>query len=153
MPLRNSPRGWVVGLQCTLLGALMLIAPDRFSGPLYDGIATRLLVWGSVFLLAGASLFAVTALQMGRAVRAAVHIASAVALLALAASFALEGAWLGAVSCVVVGVAVLVAPFVITSVGPGESRRGLVLPTAGLLSVMLGVGLLFPSANASRVAD
>ena len=94
---------WVLGALCTGLGALILVAPHRFSFPLF-AIATGLRqAWGITALLGGVALLAAAALRPRRPLLVAVHVFAAGTLLALGAAFASSGIWIGAVAYLLLG--------------------------------------------------
>ncbi|HXT21169.1 MAG TPA: hypothetical protein VN923_10490, partial [Thermoanaerobaculia bacterium] len=92
---------WVLGSLCTALGALILVAPHRFSAPLFATATGLRQAWGAAALLAGVALLAVAALRPTRPFVALGHALAAVALLALAAAFALSSIWIGTFAYVV----------------------------------------------------
>jgi hypothetical protein len=72
--LRTDALAWLVGVQCALLGALMLLAPQQFAGGLYVPLQPHLTTWGSVLLLTGVGIVGLTAVTVTRAVRVAPHL-------------------------------------------------------------------------------
>src|SRR3954469_18787688 len=53
---------WVLGLFCAFIGAFMLVAPHRYAGALYSGLAPFQLWWGMAALGSGVALLAVAVL-------------------------------------------------------------------------------------------
>jgi hypothetical protein len=53
----------------------MLVAPHQFAGSVYTPMQPQFIGWGSLFLLAGASLLGVAALGTTGVVGAAAHVA------------------------------------------------------------------------------
>ena len=110
---RLSPEGlrWTVGFFCTFVGAFVLVAPHHFMGHPYTSLRPFAAAWGTLSLLAGVFLLAVSILKPRRWVVVAVHALAAVALFALAVSFASSGAWTGMISYTVLGTGTVVAGF------------------------------------------
>jgi signal transduction histidine kinase len=92
---------WIVGFFCSLLGALVLVAPHRFSAPFT--LAAYANAWGVTALLSGVSLLAVAVFRPRPAVGFLVHALAGGALLALAASFAGSRVWTAAFTYVLLG--------------------------------------------------
>jgi signal transduction histidine kinase len=110
---RLSPEGlrWTVGFFCAFVGAFVLVAPHHFMGRPYVSLRPYAAVWGTLSLLAGVFLLAVSILKPRRWVVVAVHAMVGVALLALAASFGSSGAWTGMISYIVLGLGAVAAGF------------------------------------------
>jgi signal transduction histidine kinase len=122
---------WIVGFLCALLGALVLVAPHRFSGPgapeLHRGW------WGVAALLAGVLLLAVAAVRPRREARLLVHALAGSTLLALAASFAVTRTWMAAFTWAVLGLGTALAGFLAT---PDAQRQA---PSRDLFALLMGV--------------
>lgn len=77
---------WVLGSLCAGLGALILVAPHRFSSPLLATATGLRQVWGTAALLGGVALLAAAALRPRRPLLVATHVFAAGTLLALGAT-------------------------------------------------------------------
>jgi len=60
--LRIGSLQWVVGAYCSILGAILLVAPHEFDVPLVTLFQTHTAIFGIGLLIAGAALFSVAIL-------------------------------------------------------------------------------------------
>jgi signal transduction histidine kinase len=126
---------WTMGLFCAFIGAFVLVAPHRYTGPLYQGLAPFHPWWGIAALGGGAALLAVAILRPGRAVSLAVHGGTGAMMLALAASFSSVTAWTGAIAYAVLGLGLAAA-------GLSPAGSSPTLPDAGrcdLFALLMGI--------------
>jgi signal transduction histidine kinase len=99
----------MMGFLCSVLGALVLVAPHRFWAP---GVLTHYRGWwGVMALLSGVSLLAVAALRPRREARLVAHALTGFTLLALATSFGSAGIWVSAITYMVLGLGTALAGF------------------------------------------
>ena len=108
--LRISSLQWAVGGFCTVIGALMVVAPFQFHSPAYTGLRPQLVWLGPGLLLAGGALFAAGTLAPRIRIVFLVHLWASGMLLFLATRFAQNGVLSGVASYLVLGVGVLLAP-------------------------------------------
>ena len=146
---------WLVGVPTCVLGAMMLVLPNRFAAPSYSLLVPELHLWGIAFLLIGTYLVGVGTMQPTRIPLVAGHLAAALLWLVLTANSAVAGDPLGVAGWGVLGLTSLVAPFVARQPEPGERTHGirLISPAVGLTALLMGIlSLLDPSAEASPLA-
>ncbi len=144
---------WFMGFLCSFLGALVLVAPHRFTAPYVLGFYS--VWWGVSALFSGVGLLAVAAFRPRREIRILVHVLAGGTLLALAASFAGAGIWIAVSAYVVLGLGTALAGFLPT--GPADPRT----PVRDLFAVLMGVvavlnGMLlnvWPALQASAYFD
>jgi len=142
-----------MGFFCSFLGALVLVAPHRFTAPfvldLYSGW------WGVSALFSGVALLAVAAFRTRREARLAVHTLAGGTLLALAASFASTGIWIAVSSYVVLGLGTALAGFQpARPVDPETPVRDLFALLMGAVAVLNGTLLIvWPGLQAAPYFD
>jgi PAS domain S-box-containing protein len=118
--LRISTLQWAVGVYNILLGALMLVVPHQFSGPLWGALKDELPTIGYLFLLTGAALVNIPASGVSRSWSIPVHFAAAAVLLTLVCNNVLLGFWGGADLYAVLALGTILAPF---ATGMERQRR------------------------------
>jgi len=135
-PLSISGLQWAVGVFCSAMGVLMLVAPHQFDWPAFAWLQSQLTWWGVGFVAAGVGLLSVVTLapRFGRVVL--VHLLAGGLLIALAAGFVQTGGWSAAAAYLVLGLGTAVAPFLAHFV----FRRPWLRREA--LSLLLGFGAL-----------
>jgi signal transduction histidine kinase len=100
---------WAMGLFCAFVGAFLLVSPHHFQSGPYEALLPYALAWGTLSLVAGLGLLAVTVMGPPRWVSCAVHALVGLTLLALAASFARVNAVSGALVYTIFGAGILFA--------------------------------------------
>jgi len=134
-----------VGLLSAFIGAFALVAPHRFSAPIYQALFSFLFWWGLAALGSGVALLSVSILRPGRAASLIVHSVAGLTLLVLAASFARAGAFTGTVSYGVLGLGLLAAGFLraadapVPQPGQGWDLFALLM---GIVAVIDGAAML-----------
>jgi signal transduction histidine kinase len=130
-----------MGLFCAFIGAFVLVAPHRYTGPLYQGLAPFHPWWGIAALGGGAALLAVAILRPGPAVSLAVHGGTGAMMLVLAVSFSSVAAWTGAITYTVLGLGLAVAglsPAGSSANLPNDGRCDLFALLMGTVAVIEG---------------
>lgn len=146
---------WLIGVPTAVVGALMLVIPDRFTAPSYSLLFPELLLWGIALLLSGQFLLAVGVIQPKRPFLVAGHLSAGLLWLVLAISSLAAGDLLGVASWAVLGLTTVVAPFVARQPEATERPHGrrLISLAVGLMSLVVGcVSLAVPSASSSDLA-
>src|SRR5581483_4505515 len=95
--LRTGRLSWLIGVFCTLFGALMLVAPHEFSQPVYSWLQPRLAWEGAALFATGGALLWVATTGQRRTVRLPAHLCAFTAMAVMAVPYAVAGAWPGAV--------------------------------------------------------
>jgi signal transduction histidine kinase len=138
---------WTLGLYCAFIGAFMLVAPHRFLGPQYQGLAPYRVGWGMLALAGGVALLAIAILRPRLPLRLLGHGLAGASLLALAYSVADLSVWTGVTIYTVLGVGLLLGG-ILESTPPlpplqeaEERGHDLFALLMGLSEVLLG-GLL-----------
>src|SRR4051812_39256546 len=108
--MRTGSFTWLVGIECALLGALMLVAPHQFGAVLYAPLQSHFVEWGGVFLLSGTCLLGVMALARSGVLRVVGHLVAGGSLLALGIDFGLQAAWVSSINYSLLGVATMLVP-------------------------------------------
>jgi signal transduction histidine kinase len=121
---------WVMGFFCSLLGALVLVAPHRFSAPF--SLTVYRAAWGTAALLSGVSLLAVAVFRPRQAVGFLAHALAGCTLLALAANFADIRIWIAVPTYVLLGLGTVFAG--LRPVRP--LKRG--IPSGDLFALLMG---------------
>jgi signal transduction histidine kinase len=134
-----------MGLFCALVGAFVLVAPHRFSGPPYQPLVPYRDLWGMTAFVAGVALLAVAVLRPRPWVRLAVHGLAGAVLIFLAASFSKEGVWTGVVSHTFFGLTTALAGFLPPerTIPRGDPGRDLFALCMAGIAVVNGALLLF----------
>lgn len=102
---------WVAGIFCGCVGALMLVVPHRFFGPVFNLFRAELAPIAVAFLVSGTALAAATAFAPNEMLLAMLHALIGLAFLLLAAGFIAAGSWAGCVRFLVFGFGTLAAPW------------------------------------------
>ena len=142
---------WTLGPYCAFVGAFMLVAPHRFTAPVYAALLDYRGLWGMSALVAGVALLAVAILRPRRAVVLLGHGLAGATLLALSASFLQNRAWMGTIAYGVLGAGTFAAGIL-----PRASRSGrdLFALLMGLVAVLHGLLLaVMPSLLAGSYFD
>jgi signal transduction histidine kinase len=130
-----------MGLFYAFIGAFVLVAPHRYTSPLYRGLAPFHPWWGIAALGGGAALLAVAVLRPGRAVSLAVHGGTGAMMLVLAVSFSSVAAWTGAITYTVLGLGLAAAglsPTGFSPTLPDDGRCDLFALLMGTVAVIEG---------------
>ena len=152
---------WVLGLYCAFVGAFVLVAPHRFAGPLYIGLAPYRTGWGVMALAGGVSLLAVAILRYRQGTILLGHLLAGATFLTLAATFGQSRAWTGVIAYSVLGLGVLFAgllprrpPLQEGSAEPGghPGRHDLFGLAMGVIAVLDGLLFLTGTAWAFQTA-
>ncbi|HEV8580293.1 MAG TPA: ATP-binding protein [Thermoanaerobaculia bacterium] len=149
-PASAASLRWLMGLFCATLGALVLVAPHRFSTP---GILEPYReIWGASALLSGVALLAVAALPRRRS-SLAVHALAGSTLLALAAGFAGSRFWAAVLVYAGLGLITALAGFLPANppATPLRTRLSLALATATSLALILATAVV--TAQEERLAE
>jgi signal transduction histidine kinase len=125
---------WTLGPYCAFVGAFMLVAPHRFTAPVYAAMLDYRGLWGMSALGAGVALLSVAILRPRRAVDLLGHGLAGATLLALSASFLQNRAWTGTIAYGVLGAGVMLA-----GVLPRAAGRDLFALLMGLIAVLQGL--------------
>ena len=128
---------WTLGPYCAFVGAFMLVAPHRFTSPVYSVLAPYRGIWGMAALAAGVALLSVAILRPRRAVALLGHGLAGVTLLALSASFLQSRAWTGMIAYGVLGVGTLVAGTL--PLRASHAGRDLFALLMGVIAVLQGL--------------
>jgi signal transduction histidine kinase/HAMP domain-containing protein len=109
-PLSITSLLWAVGVFCSAMGALMLVAPHQFDWPAFAWLHDQLTGWGVGFVAAGVGLLVVVILAPKFGLVVLSHLWTGGLLLALAAGFIRTGGWSGAFAYLVLGLGTALAP-------------------------------------------
>ncbi len=138
---------WMVGAQCSFIGALMLVEPHQFGSPVYKVIQPHLQLWGGLVLAAGAALLCVPAIGTRTILSIALHVLAGAVLVLLAVGFGVAETWTGAAVYGVLGLGTAVAAMV-PVLGSGWWGRGDLLALAtGTIGLAIGLLLLLASGQ------
>jgi signal transduction histidine kinase len=143
----------MMGFLCSVLGALMLVAPHRFWAP---GVLTHYRGWwGVAAVLSGVSLLAVATLRPRRETRLGAHGLTGFTLLALATSFAAAGIWVAAITYVALGLGTALAGFLPARLPEREPpARDLFALLMGAVSTVNGaIQIFWPELQAATYFD
>ena len=102
---------WAIGIYCALIGALMLVAPHQFSGPLWSAVGQFLPLAGSTFLLAATALIGCAVLGAARPWVVLSHLAAGAAMLTFVFNFFQTGVWPELVFNLAIALGTALAPF------------------------------------------
>jgi signal transduction histidine kinase len=136
---------WTLGLYCAFIGAFMLVAPHRFLGPQYQGLAPYRVAWAMLALAGGVGLLGVAILRPRLPLRLLGHGLAGASLLALAFSFAEQSIWTAMTLYSVLGLGIVLSGMLErTPPLPAGEERGhdLFALLMGLSAVLLGLLLV-----------
>jgi signal transduction histidine kinase len=132
---------WTLGPYCAFVGAFMLVAPHRFTAPVYGAMLEYRGLWGMSALVAGVALLAVAILRPRRAVVLLGHGLAGATLLALSASFLQNRAWTGMIAYGVLGAGVMLAGTLPRTSSVGRDLFALLMGLTAVLQGLLLAGL------------
>ena len=133
---------WAVSVFCALVGALMLIAPHQFGGPLFAPLRSSIMPLGTAFFIIGVSLVITSTVGVRGSFVVASSVLGGCALFVLAGSFALTSSWTGVAVYTVFGVALLLSPLADRGTSPGEEGVDLFVLAAAVAGLANGLLLL-----------
>jgi signal transduction histidine kinase len=123
--LSAESQRWILGLYCSFIGAFLLVAPHRFLGPQYQGLAPYRAGWGMLALAGGVALLGVAILRPRLPLRLLGHGLAGASLLALAYSFGKLSLWTGMAVYGLLGVGLMLGGFLgRTPPLPEDEERG-----------------------------
>jgi signal transduction histidine kinase len=137
LALSGTSLRWALGLFCSFIGALLLVAPHQFAAPIYQPLRSFGVVWAVAALAAGGGLLSAAALRTRRIVRLLSHGLASLVLLALAASLAAAGAWAGLIVYAVLAGALL-TPAGLRGRPPRGAAGDLLALSMGLVLALIG---------------
>jgi PAS domain S-box-containing protein len=147
--LRIGSLQWVVGAYCSILGAILLVAPHEFDVPLVTLFQTHTAIFGIGLLIAGAALFSVAILVPSRPATMAAHLCAGILLSIMGLVDGVAGSWLGAIDNLVLGLGTVFAGIIyLTEPAASPARYNLVTLLLGILSTLTGLLLLIVPAQA-----
>jgi signal transduction histidine kinase/ActR/RegA family two-component response regulator len=136
-----------MGSLCASLGALIVVAPHRFTAPLFVSAPFFRDAWGVCALAAGTLLLGVATLRPNPSRARTVHLFAAATLSTLAAAFAFSGIWVATLAYVILAAATAAAPWLRSAEAP-ERTPDLYALAMGLVAVLNGASLLaLPAAS------
>lgn len=140
---RTAILRWSLGAFCAVVGALMLIAPHQFLGPLFATLRPGLIAWGVVYFTAGSTLVATVALGIRGPLPIVAGVTSAAGLLLLALTFLLSGGMIGVGVYSAFGITALISLWI----GDGRGRTGerpveMFVVAAAVVALVVGTLLL-----------
>jgi hypothetical protein len=147
----------VVAAVCGLTGALLLIAPHQFAGPIYAPLSPHLELWGGALLLAGVTLTGTAVLPVRRAAGLTLHLLCTAVMLAFAHVFTLGGGTIGPIFYSILGIATALVPLASRpstartaalrrpsgQFGASSPARDLLLVAVGCAAALIGALTLF----------
>ena len=135
---------WMVGLYGSFVGAFVLVAPHRFDGAPYTGLASFKVWWGLAALVAGVALLAAAILRLSRLFSALAHGLAGLMLLALGVSFALNSIWTGLISYSLLAAGTFLAGLLVPArpANPDAAEGDLLALILGLAAVVNSTLLL-----------
>ena len=144
-----------IGLYCGLNGALMVVVPRQFSGPIWGSLQGQLPWVGSLFLAVGVALIGCVVLGARRRWVVACHFVAAAALLTLSYNLALVGLWPGAIFQIVLALGTALAPLVTRVERPGRVNSGYLFAVVfGAVNAIYGtLMLLLPAQFTAPLYD